>query len=165
MFDPQWLRQAEAERVAVRQQTLLDHVEGIGAGLEFARGKAGPAAPSGQRAGPAATEIVPRLGVEEQSGCPAAAEYVRHTTAEQRLLLLQPAEAERDPVRPEATIAGDAGEAIRRSGRAGLHVLPNVACFAGHGDADAAELPADSDAAVALGREARITRDVAGNQE
>src|SRR6185369_3357371 len=62
-------------------------------------------------------------------------------------------------------IGGNAGEAILRAGRAGLHFLPDVASFTGHGDADAAELATDRDATVALGREARIAGDVAGDQE
>ena len=100
MLDPKRLRDPEAEPVVAAKHPQLGEVEPIGAGLELAAGEVGPAAPRGQRRAPAAAEIVPRLGIEEQRGRAAAAE--RHRSCGRRasdLLLVEPAEPELQPVR------------------------------------------------------------------
>src|SRR4051794_25239667 len=97
MFDPQRLRDPQAQLVAASEQSELCEIEAVGAGLELATGEIRPAATGGEGGAPAPAEIVSCLAVEEQGSRPAAAEHIAHAPAEQRLLLVQPAEADLQP--------------------------------------------------------------------
>src|SRR5690349_17908155 len=101
MLDPQRLRDAKAELVVVSEHAELREIEGVRTGLEVAATEIGPATPRDQRGAPPATEVVPRLGIEEHRGRASAAERVAHAPAEHRLLLFEPAEAEGQPVGAE----------------------------------------------------------------
>src|SRR6185312_12414220 len=166
MLDPQRLREPETERIMGGEDFELGEVERISAGLELSASKVGPPAPCSEHADHAATKIVPRLGVDKGgSRTASAAEHGRHAAAKKRILLIEPAHADREPVATESLVGGNGGEAIGRADRARLNVLPDVTAFCRDGEAGVAELVANRHAAVAFGGEARISGDVAGDQE
>src|SRR6476469_4529233 len=127
MFEPERLCTAQAEPVAAPEHSDLGEIEGIGPGLELAGIDAGPAAASGHARGEALAEVVAGLGIEKHRGRAAAAEHLAHAAAEQRLLLFEPGHPDRKPVAAEAAVDCQARQAIGRTCRACLELLPHVA--------------------------------------
>src|SRR5580765_5610691 len=62
-------------------------------------------------------------------------------------------------------VRGDARETVGRAGRASTHLLPDPAGLARESDSSGADLVTNRDAAVAFGGEARISGNVAGDEE
>src|SRR5690606_6871828 len=110
----QRLGDAQAEPVILAEQAPLLQVEGVARRLECPAAETGPAVPGACRRQPSPAKPASSLKVEEQALRTATAERLTEVATENRVLLVKPGQAGRQPSLADAAIDGQAGPSIGR---------------------------------------------------